>query len=138
MTVMGCVTPTVDSRAEVEPTLADGLSDDDIEVVQFNSVLQYPPLPRTARIEGLVVVQAKLAKDGRVVEAKALSGHPLLVPNCVDNARKWVFRPNPMAMAVIVYNFRLGVVDVTQFLLEPPNLVTLTASAPEINTSSQH
>jgi TonB family protein len=137
VTVMGCIAPTADSRAEVEPTLSAGLSDDDMEVVHFDSVLQYPPLPRTARIEGVVVVQAKLGKDGRVVEATALSGHPWLVANCVDNARKWVFKPNPMVMAVIVYNLRLGSSEVTQFLFEPPNLVTLTAGSPIIETSSQ-
>jgi len=138
VTVMGCVSTTVESRAEVEPTLSAGLSDDDMEVVHFDPAVYYPPLARTARIEGVVVVQAKLGKDGRVVEARTISAHPLLASCCVENAKQWVFQPNPMAMAVIVYHLRTGASDDTPLLFEPPNLVTLTASPPIVEPSSQH
>lgn len=138
VTVMGCVSATVDSRAEAEPPLTDGLSDDDMEVVHFDPAVYYPPLARTARVEGVVVVQAKLGKDGRVVEARTISAHPLLASCCVENAKKWVFEPNPMAMAVIVYHLRTGPSDDTPLLFEPPNLVTITARGPIVEPSSQH
>lgn len=139
VTVMGCVTPRPDSGAEVEPTLSEGLSDDDMKVVHFDPAVYYPPLARTARIVGVVVVQAKLGKDGRVVDARTISAHPLLASCCVENAKKWVFEPNPMAMAVVVYRLRTGSSDDdTPLLFEPPNLVTLTAAPPIFEPSSQH
>jgi TonB family protein len=138
VTVMGCVTATVDSRTEVEPATVAGLSDDDMTVVHFDPAVHYPPLARTARIEGVVVVQATLDKDGRVVNARTISAHPLLASCCVENAKKWVFQPNPMAMAVIVYHLRTGASDDTPLLFEPPNFVTLTAAPPIVETSSHH
>lgn len=39
----------------------------------------YPPLAKMARIQGKVVLQVRIAKDGSVAETKVKSGHPLLV-----------------------------------------------------------
>ena len=38
----------------------------------------YPPLARSTRIQGAVVLDVGIGKDGSVVEAKLVSGHPLL------------------------------------------------------------
>jgi protein TonB len=54
---------------------------------------QYPPLARTARIEGSVVLQAVIGKDGRIEGVKVLSGHPLLVKAAVEAVRQWRYRP---------------------------------------------
>jgi hypothetical protein len=70
------------------------------------------------------------------VQASVLSGHPLLAACCLENAKKWVFEPNPTETALIVYDLRVRDVDVTQFLFERPNLVTLTAGAPIVEPSS--
>ncbi len=47
-----------------------------------------------------------LDDQGKVVQAVALSGNDLLLPDCLVNAKKWRFKPNSMRAAVIVYNLR--------------------------------
>ena len=50
--------------------------------------LRYPPLPLQARITGDVRVNVHVRPDGSVASAEALSGHPMLVPGAVENARQ--------------------------------------------------
>ena len=83
------------------------ISDADILVIDFEE-LAYPPVARLASREGTVVVQVALDESGRVVEAKALSGHDLFVPRCLENVKKWRFQPNARKAALIVYDFRIG------------------------------
>ena len=47
----------------------------------------YPPLAMMARIQGTVVLQAIIGKDGTVQDLKVLSGHPLLVRAALDAVR---------------------------------------------------
>ena len=43
----------------------------------------YPQLARTARVQGSVILEAIIDREGRVENLKVLSGHPLLVPAAV-------------------------------------------------------
>lgn len=52
------------------------------------SPLRYPPLSRQARIGGDVKVSVHVRPDGSVASAEALSGHPMLAPAAVENARQ--------------------------------------------------
>ena len=54
---------------------------------------EYPPLARQARIEGTVKLQIIVAKDGSVLEAQVLSGHPLLVQAAIDAVKQWKYQP---------------------------------------------
>ena len=53
----------------------------------------YPPLAKQARIQGVVRLQAIIAKDGTVQELQVLSGHPLLVQSAQDAVRQWRYQP---------------------------------------------
>jgi len=53
----------------------------------------YPPLAKQARIQGVVHLQAVIAKDGTIQELHAISGHPLLVPAALEAVRQWVYQP---------------------------------------------
>jgi periplasmic protein TonB len=53
----------------------------------------YPPLARTARIQGAVVLSAVIAKDGSIEGLHALAGHPMLVTAAVEAVRQWRYRP---------------------------------------------
>jgi protein TonB len=52
----------------------------------------YPDLAREARIEGVVVIECRIDTDGRVVDARVLSGHPLLDAAALDAVRQWRYR----------------------------------------------
>ena len=53
----------------------------------------YPPSARRFNASGPVEVQVTISQTGRVINAKAVSGHPLLRDAAVEAARKWVFEP---------------------------------------------
>jgi periplasmic protein TonB len=53
----------------------------------------YPPLARSARIQGPVVLAAVISKSGTIENLHALSGHPMLVPAAIDAVRQWLYRP---------------------------------------------
>src|SRR5262249_29800233 len=54
------------------------------EVVQGNLIskppLQYPPEARAAGIQGVVIIEATIGKDGSIVASRVASGHALLAP----------------------------------------------------------
>jgi len=54
---------------------------------------QYPSLARQARIQGTVVLQAVIAKDGTVQDLHVVSGHPLLTAAAIDAVKQWRYRP---------------------------------------------
>jgi TonB family protein len=47
---------------------------------------------RMARIQGTVKLDIEIDRDGRVIDTKASSGHPLLQQKAVDNIKAWTFR----------------------------------------------
>ena len=74
----------------------------------------YPPLARSARIQGQVVLQAVISKQGVIENLKVLAGHPMLAPAAIDAVRQWRYRPyvlNNEAVEVetqITVNFSLA------------------------------
>jgi periplasmic protein TonB len=53
----------------------------------------YPPLARTARIQGPVVLFAIISKAGTIDKLRAVSGHPMLVPAAIEAVSLWRYRP---------------------------------------------
>lgn len=53
----------------------------------------YPPLARSARIQGTVVLQAMISKLGAIENLRLLSGHPMLVPAAIEAVSHWRYRP---------------------------------------------
>ncbi len=54
---------------------------------------QYPPIARTAGIQGQVVLQAIVSREGTIENLKVLSGHPLLVRSAIEAVSQWRYRP---------------------------------------------
>jgi periplasmic protein TonB len=53
----------------------------------------YPPLARQARIQGSVVLQAVISKDGAIENLRLVSGHPMLAPAAIDAVKQWRYKP---------------------------------------------
>ena len=74
----------------------------------------YPPMARTAHVQGPVVLEAIIGKDGAIENLQLISGHPLLVPAAIAAISQWRYRPyvlNGAAIEVetrITVNFVLG------------------------------
>lgn len=111
------VKPTPEPTPEVKPTppqvlkvstgVAQGLA---IRKVSP----QYPAIAKAARISGAVQVQVLISEDGRVLNAGAVSGHPLLRDAALDAARQWLFKPTTLSevpvkvQGVLTFNFALN------------------------------
>jgi protein TonB len=52
----------------------------------------YPPLARTARIQGTVKIQAVIGADGAINSLQVMSGPPLLIPAAKDAVSRWRYQ----------------------------------------------
>jgi protein TonB len=57
---------------------------------------EYPTLAREARIRGVVIVDAIIDEHGNVVQARALSGHPLLIGAALKAVLQWKYEPTSL------------------------------------------
>jgi protein TonB len=53
----------------------------------------YPEVARAAKVQGVVIVEARIEADGTVSDVKILRSIPLLNQAALDAVRQWVFRP---------------------------------------------
>jgi TonB family protein len=54
---------------------------------------QYPPAAREARLQGVVVFEALITKEGRIGSLKAVTGNPILIEAAKIAVAQWVYRP---------------------------------------------
>jgi TonB family protein len=106
----------------------------------------YPPLAKTARVSGAVVVEVTVDEAGNVISARAISGHPLLKDAAVNAARGWKFTPTQLSgvpvkvIGTITFDFRLytkeDIERVRQQINESPNNVELYVKLGEMYAES--
>jgi len=71
----------------------------------------YPTIARKAHASGTVLVRVQIDKEGKVIAARAISGHPLLFAASVEAAKNSLFSPTLLGdkpvevTGVIQYNF---------------------------------
>ncbi len=53
----------------------------------------YPPIALAAHVEGEVVLQAVIGKDGTIQNLHVISGHPMLIKSAADAVQQWRYRP---------------------------------------------
>jgi protein TonB len=74
----------------------------------------YPQLAKQARIQGSVVLQAEISKDGTIQNLQLISGHPMLAPAAIEAVKQWRYKPyllngEPVAVETqVVVNFSLA------------------------------
>jgi TonB family protein len=74
----------------------------------------YPAMARTARVQGAVVLEAVIDKQGNVAELKVISGHPMLTQAALDAVKQWKYEPyrlngEPVTVdTTITVNFQLS------------------------------
>ena len=73
----------------------------------------YPPVAMAEKIEGIVIIEATIAKDGSVKDAKILRGQPLLNQAATDAVTQWKFTPTTLngepveVLMTVTVNFKL-------------------------------
>ncbi|RPJ84760.1 MAG: energy transducer TonB, partial [Acidobacteria bacterium] len=73
----------------------------------------YPAIAQSARVQGVVIIEATIGPNGRVQDARVLRSIPLLDQAALDAVKQWEFTPTllngvpvPVIMTVTV-NFTL-------------------------------
>jgi TonB family protein len=54
---------------------------------------KYPPLAKAAHVQGTVVLDAEISKEGTVTSLHVLTGPAMLQQSALDAVRQWVFKP---------------------------------------------
>jgi periplasmic protein TonB len=53
----------------------------------------YPAIAKTARVQGTVLLQAVIGKDGTIQNLHVVSGHPLLQGAAMEAVKQWRYKP---------------------------------------------
>jgi TonB family protein len=104
----------------------------------------YPRVARLARVTGEVTVEFEIGADGRVIDAKALSGPSLLRAASVKTAKQWHFKAsdNEESTFRATFEFRLeGLCRTTQscnerFVIHYPDRIVITSEIPVIQPAA--
>jgi len=94
-------------RVRVSPDVSQGLISKKVQP-------PYPPLARQARIQGQVILQAEISKDGTIENLHLISGHPMLAPAAIEAVKQWRYKPyllngEPVAVeTTVMVNFSLS------------------------------
>lgn len=85
-----------------------------VDVKQLKIVHQimprYPVEAKKARVQGKVVLDIAVNKEGIVTEVKVVSGPPMLVKSALDAVRQWRYAPSPLlpARTRVTMNYTLA------------------------------
>jgi len=78
--------PATPQRVRISQGVTKGLLVHRIEPV-------YPPLARSARVQGDVVLSAVISTNGDIQNLQLVSGHPMLVPAALAAVKQWRYKP---------------------------------------------
>jgi len=98
--------PAGAERFRVPPEISSSL-------VVRKVVPDYPRVAQDALVQGAVVLEAEVSKDGIVREIRGISGSPLLMPAAIDAVKLWQYKPlvlngKPVEMVTLItVNFTL-------------------------------
>lgn len=118
--VPGIVDGTIDSNVQLapppepgpvkapEPVRVGGTIRNPIKVFNVDPV--YPPMAQAAGVQGIVIIEATIGEDGRVINARILRSKPLLDQAALAAVQQWRFTPTmlngqpvPVIMTVTVH-----------------------------------
>jgi protein TonB len=74
----------------------------------------YPPLAKSARVQGTVEFTAVISKDGNIENLQLVRGHPLLVNAAKEAVLQWKYKPTLLngqpvqVITDIIVNFTLS------------------------------
>lgn len=103
----------------------------------------YPPVAKAAKAAGTVQVQITISEEGKVIDAVAISGHPLLRDAALEAARQWEFKPIELSgkpvkvQSTLTFNFTLaGEENNSSSNTEPGQMMKMRMPAFNTNTES--
>jgi protein TonB len=97
-TIIGEVDPTFGTpppppeiKAPPAPVRVGGTVRSPVKVKHVDPV--YPQIALMAHVQGIVIIEATIGADGRVMDARVLRSEPLLKQAALDAVSQWQFTP---------------------------------------------
>ena len=108
--------PAADTTAAVTSNAAERvlMSTDAANVVTHSVRPGYPLLARQMKVQGSVILQALISRDGAIQDLHVLSGPPILASAAEEAVRQWRFKPHYLGaeavetQAKITVNFTIS------------------------------
>jgi periplasmic protein TonB len=103
-------TPTPEVKPQGPQKVSEGVLQG---IAVRKKIPPYPEIARKIRLSGSVQVLVTISEEGRVIDATALNGHPILQQAAVGAAREWSFSPTLLSkvpvkvQGVLTFNFVL-------------------------------
>lgn len=85
------------------------MSPDIEEVVSHSVKPDYPLLARQMKVQGSVILQAVIGKDGLIEDLHVISGPPILAAAAQEAVRQWHFKPHYQGAYVVETQTRITV-----------------------------
>jgi protein TonB len=87
---------TTETAANVTSNAAERvqISRDTADLVRTSVRPGYPLLARQMKVQGSVILQALISKDGAIQDLRVVSGPPILASAAQDAVRQWHFKPH--------------------------------------------
>jgi TonB family protein len=70
--------------------------------IKYKTNPQFSEIARRMNLSGKVKIELVIAPDGRVKNARAIGGHPILVQSCLDAVKDWKFEASPEETTQII------------------------------------
>ena len=105
---------------------------------------RYPALAKQARIQGTVILEAIISKQGSVENLRVVKGHPLLIQWALDAVKQWRYKPTVLngvpveGINRITVNFNSGLSsDERMSIAEDQDIKKLRRAAEQGNAQAQ-
>jgi protein TonB len=82
--------PKVQAAAPKKVNISAGVA---VGMLIQKTIPTYPPIAKAARVQGTVVLQATISKQGTIENLKVVSGPAMLQQAAMDAVRQWRYRP---------------------------------------------
>jgi len=102
---------TGDTTASVVRTAAERVqvSGDTAEIVSRPVQPGYPLLARQMKVQGSVILQALIGRDGLIQDLRVLSGPPILASAAQEAVKQWHFKPHYLGSDAVETQARITV-----------------------------
>jgi len=115
----GSAPQAVAEAANAAPDTAAGITSSAVERVQMSADTSaavshsvqpgYPLLARQMKVEGSVVLQALISRDGTIQDLHVVSGLPILAKAAEEAVRQWRFKPHYLGNEAVETQARITV-----------------------------
>lgn len=115
---------------EALPKYGEYVPIDELPEVVHRTAPRYPPQAKEAGLEGTVIVQTLVGKDGRVKDVRVAKSIPVLDQAAVEAVRQWVFKPALVNNQPVAVWIAVPVKFTLHHGLEPARISRDTATHP--------